>query len=348
MGKKLEPEKEHKIREAYVKGLGKIEKIAKAAGCSVGAVHRRVRSLDAEIKALGLIPVLDKYGLTDVKNALMTQAVLDENKATAQEVIQGILLIRVLVPAGIKPEEMLIVIDQVFSKATPETAPAVGAAIVEYARERARNGNLTIDQLRTEYHNRAENCTRLSEKERTLSGTTTHLQSQVSSLNENVNMISLKRAALSQRLASAGQTDQSLRVYLWDKANLKQVGVDTADFRRAGQFFAELKLHGYDASFVVAQLLNVPALSAASRLLTGEVTDLVNRKTKLSDDIAQLENRKKQAALRAEQAEKDADAKIAASQKRVEDRLAEEKLTMTDIDDSKRFREELRQAGFED
>ena len=123
--------------------------------------------------------------------------------------------------------------------------------------------------------------------------------------------------------------------------------MDIDNVGRARQFFDEIERHNYNASYVASQLMTNPTLSAVTRTLGQEVNDAVKRKAALTQEISKLEAERQAAERRAAEAKKDADAKIAESQKRISDKLELEKLTFADIEETQKFQAELKEAGFE-
>ena len=123
--------------------------------------------------------------------------------------------------------------------------------------------------------------------------------------------------------------------------------MDIDNVGRARQFFDEITLHNYSPGYVAAQLMNNPSLSAVTRFLGQQVSDLARKKIAAIKEIQGLEAERQAAERSAEEAKKAADAKIAESEKRVSDKLEQEKLTLADIEETKKFQAELKEAGFE-
>ena len=123
--------------------------------------------------------------------------------------------------------------------------------------------------------------------------------------------------------------------------------MDISNLGRARQFFDEITLLNYSPGYVAAQLMNNPSLSAVTRFLGQQVSDLARKKIAAIKEIQGLEAERQAAGRSAEEAKKAADAKIAESEKRVSDKLEQEKLTLADIEETKKFRAELKEAGFE-
>ena len=261
--------------------------------------------------------------------------------------LRAIPIVRKLAAGLIPIESMETVIDQVFATCPPDRTPEFGAAMLEYANERQQNGNLTISQLRTEYSTLTANCRNLGERQGTLTVEVTRLESEKNQLHSEVDKLNAEDRNISDRLTGKRQTDQTLTQYLHDKARLKAVGVDISNLGRARQFFDEITLLNYSPGYVAAQLMNNPSLSAVTRILGQQVSDLARKKIAGIKEIQGLEAERQVAGRRAEEAEKAADAKIAESEKRVSDKLEQEKLTLSDIEETKKFRAELREAGFE-
>ena len=170
--------------------------------------------------------------------------------------------------------------------------------MLEYANERQQNGNLTISKLRTEYSTLTASCRTLGETRRTLSADVTRLDSQRNQLQSGVDKLLAEHQGLSQRLLKERQTDQTLTQYVYDKAQLKALGVDIDNVGRARQFFGEMALHNYNASYVAAQLMNNPTLSAVTRNLGQEVNDLVTRKAALTKEIEEIDAKRRAAERR--------------------------------------------------
>jgi arsenate reductase-like glutaredoxin family protein len=354
MGRKIEPDQEQKIREGYFENL-KLDQNAEQAGCSIGTAHSHTKALEEEIAKEGLMPVLEKYGLTDAKQVAVLKQSLRANDTSADECFHVIPLARKFAAGHIDVDKIGTVVDQVFNNCPPELAQPLAASIIEFAEERAKNGNLTITDLRAEHQKMTTSVDGLKSLKGTLTTEVQGLQNQQTDLQGRVNALRTDEQVLQRRLADAHQTDALLKHYQSDRVYLHDVvGVDISNVPKARQFFEEMQRLGYSPATVVAYLLNIPSLSKIAQILGQEVRNLLETKDDSIKEIADLDIKKaeavrstKEAQQRTIDAEEDANAKIIASKKHVDDRLAQEKVTLAEIEDTKRFRAELKEAGVE-
>ena len=312
MAKRIDPEKDQKLKVGYFEGY-KLDQNAKKAGCSTGTAHSHIKKLEEEIKSQGLMGVLEKYGLSEVKEVAQLNAILKHNHAFATECLLALPVCKKLKAWGLSSDQTLTVIDQVFTQCPPEFTAQFGAAMAEFARERAGNRNLTIDQLRTEYSTLTANCRNLGERQGTLTVEVTRLESEKNQLHSEVDKLNAEDRNISDRLTGKRQTDQTLTQYLHDKARLNAVGVDISNLGRARQFFDEITLLNYSPGYVAAQLMNNPSLSAVTRFLGQQVSDLARKAGKKIvgiKEIQGLEAERQVAGRRAEEAEKAADRRL--------------------------------------
>lgn len=347
MGKEIEPDKAQKLREGYFKNLN-LDKNSKEAGCSIGTAHSHTKALEEEIAEKGLAPVLDKYGLREAKQVAVLHQLLKANDTSPEECFHVMPVARRFSDGHIDIDQMGTVVDEVFSKCPPELAQPLAASLIEFAKERAQNRNLSIADLRSEHQKITKSVDRLKSQKGTLTTEVQGLQNQRTGLQGQVNKLGADLAAYLKRLADAQQTD----TYLKEAEDRDVIGVDIANVTRARQFFVEMERLGYSTIKVVGYLLNIPSLSEMARTLGEEVRNLLAKKNDSTKEIAELgvkrteaEKATVEAQQRASDAGEDSDAKIIASQKRVDDRLEQEKVTLSEIEDTKKFRSELREAG---
>lgn len=354
MGKKLDPEKEENLKVGYFRNLN-FDQNAKAAGVSIGAAHSHMKSMEAEIAESGLLSVLEKYGLKEAKQVAMLNGILIANDTSAEECFRVMPLAQRLAAGHIDADKMGNVVDQVFASCPPELAAQFAATITEYAQERAKNGNLTLREVRSEYHAYTTSTEELKTKRSSLTTEVQGLETRQVHLVGRVNGLEADEQARLKRLAGAGQTDASLKQYEADRIYFHDVlHVDIADVSKSRQFFEEMGRLGYSSDRVLGFILNNPPLSRLAQTLGEEVRNLSATWNGLKTEIAQLDGKKierekatKAAQERAIKAERDAETKINAANKRVKDILAKEEMTIKDIEETKDFKKQLREVGLE-
>src|SRR5208282_6306702 len=206
----------------------------------------------------GLLPVLDKYNLNDAKLVAQLNALLIHNHTTAEECFRVMPLARKFAAGHISYEAVENVVDQVLSTCPPELAQQFGSAIVEYAQERDKNGNVTIGQLRAEHQTLTPQVNELKATHGTLTTQVKGLRTEKGQVESQVSYLKLDEQKLLQHLNQERQTDATLQEYISDKSYLHNtLGVDIRDVPRARHFFQELKSLGFNAATAAELILNM-------------------------------------------------------------------------------------------
>lgn len=351
---KINQSQAQKIKTVYFQNKN-LQETALDAGCAIGTAHAHTKNLEKEIEEKGLLPVLNKYGLDEAKDVAQLSALIVVNKTTAEEVFRCIPLARNLVSRKIKPDDVTTVVDQVFVSCPPELRPQLAEAIVDYAKEHAKTDNLTISDLRTEYHTLTTRVEKLEGQETLVRSRVQTLQVQEQGLTERIKSLTHREQEISSRVAKANQTDASLTAYSSDRIYLHDViGIDISNIARTRHFFQEMERLGYNPAVLARYIRSFPSLVILHQTLLKESSDLIEKIDGLKRAATEqnvlhtnAERARQEAERRARHAEAEADAKIAASKQRISDQMNQEHITLADIEDVKKFKKQLRDAGIE-
>ncbi len=325
----------------------------------------------AKTQADGLSQTLEKDDLLDAVELAKLAKAMKKTGITPTDCFRALPLAGKFKGLKLDPEKIWDIVDAAVKLKTPEFPVEEYADAIARIYRREKESGLGIESIEATYNNLTVEVQRRRVEETELQSRIAPLKSQELQLNQTIQSKQLQLDAIEDRLAKAGQTDEALRRYELDRNYMHGVvGVDLSNVGKARAFFEEMLKLGYDPRFVAGLILNTPTLSTMVQNLGDELQSRAEKADGLNKTIIDLESKRAQAERDEEEAERrarvaeaeaaariqaskdlvqraeaDANARIEESNKRVEKKLAEEEMTLQDIEDTKLFRIELRQAG---